>query len=84
MVERILLENGKAIGVRLADGSEIRSRYVISNADPEVTFGKLIGREHLSASLRKKIDGVKYSGSCLSLFFAVDMDLARGGAGFGQ
>jgi len=84
MVDRILMEEGKAIGVRLADGSEIRSKYVISNADPEVTFGKLIGREQLSAKLRKKIDGVKYSGSCLSLFFAVDMDLRQAGLDSGN
>jgi phytoene dehydrogenase-like protein len=77
MVDRILLENGKAIGVRLANGTELRSRYVVSNADPEVTFGKLVGREHLSQRLRRKVDGVKYSGSALSLFFAVDMDLRR-------
>ncbi len=84
MVEKILMENGRAIGVRLADGAEIRSKYVISNADPEVTFGKLIGREHLSARLRKKIDGVKYSGSCLSLFFAADMDLRAAGLDSGN
>jgi len=57
-VEEILIENGQAIGVRLADGSEIRSQYVISNADPEVTLGKLVGREHLSPRLRRKLDGV--------------------------
>jgi len=84
MVDRILLGDGKAIGVRLADGTEIRSRYVISNADPEVTFGKLIGREHLSPRLRRKLDGVKYSGSCLSLFFAVDMDLRAAGLDSGN
>ncbi len=84
MVDRILLEDGKAIGVRLADGTEIRSRYVISNADPEVTFGKLIGREHLSTRLRRKVDGVKYSGSALSLFFAVDMDLRAAGLDSGN
>ncbi len=77
LVDRILLEHGKAIGVRLADGAEIRSRFVISNADPEVTFGRLIGRDHLSTRLRRRVDSVKYSGSALSLFFAVDMDLRR-------
>lgn len=84
MVDRILLEDGKAIGVRLADGTEIRSRYVISNADPEVTFGKLIGRDQLSTRLRRKLDGVKYSGSALSLFFAVDMDLRAAGLDSGN
>jgi all-trans-retinol 13,14-reductase len=84
LVDRILLEDGKAIGVRLADGTEIRSRYVISNADPEVTFGKLIGRDHLNSRLRRKLASVKYSGSALSLFFAVDMDLRAAGLDSGN
>ena len=78
-VDKILIEDGRAIGVRLADGTEARSRYVISNADPEVTLDKLVGREHLSPKLRRKLDGVTYSVSALSLFFATDMDLRRDG-----
>ncbi len=84
MVDRILLEDGKTIGVRLADGTEIRSRYVISNADPEITFSQLIGREHLSTRLRRKVDEVKYSTSALSLFFAVDMNLRAAGLDSGN
>ncbi len=83
-VEEILIEDGRAIGVRLADGTEARSRYVISNADPEVTLGKLVGREHLSPKLRRKLDGVTYSVSALSLFFATDMDLRGAGLELGQ
>ena len=83
-VDEILIEDGRAIGVRLADGTEARSRYVISNADPEVTLGKLVGREHLSPKLRRKLDSVTYSVSALSLFFATDMDLREAGLDFGQ
>ena len=83
-VDEILIENGRAVGVRLADGTEARSRYVISNADPEVTLGKLVGREHLSPKLRRKLDGVTYSVSALSLFFATDMDLRREGLDSGN
>ena len=83
-VSHILLEGNQAVGVELADGTQIRSDYVISNADPEVTFGKLIGREHLSSRLRKKLDGVTYSVSALSLFFAVDMDLRTAGLDSGN
>jgi len=83
-VESILLEGSQAIGVRLADGSEIRSQYVISNADPEVTFGRLVGREHLSDKLRRRLDKTTYSTSALSLFFAVDMDLRAAGLDSGN
>ena len=57
---------------------------VISNADPEVTFGKLVGREHLPNELANKVDRVTYSTSCLSLFFAVDMDLKAAGLDSGN
>ncbi len=83
-VKRILLEEGRAVGVELADGEQLRAEYVISNADPEVTFGKLIGREHLSDGLRSKLDAVTYSTSALSLFFAVDMDLRAAGLDSGN
>ncbi len=83
-VSRILLENGRAAGVQLADGTELRARYVISNADPEVTFGKLVGREPLSKKLKRKLDRVTYSTSALSLFFAVDMDLRAAGLDSGN
>lgn len=73
-VERILVEGGKAIGVRLADGTELRARCVLSNADPDATFRRLVGAEHLSSGLRKKLERTRYSVSALSLFFAVDVD----------
>jgi len=83
-VEKILLENNKVVGVRLEDGEIINAHNVISNADPEVTFGRLIGREYLSNRLHRKVDRVKYSVSALSLFFAVDMDLRAAGLDSGN
>jgi len=83
-VKRIMLEGRKVIGVELESGEEILADVVISNADPEVTFGKLIGRDKLSPRLQKKIDSVRYSTSCLSLFFATDMDLRAAGLDSGN
>ncbi len=83
-VKRILIEGKKVLGVQLDSGEEIRAEVVISNADPEVTFGQLIGRENLSAKLKRKVDTVKYSTSCLSLFFATDMDLRGAGLDSGN
>ncbi len=83
-VKRMLIEGKTVLGVELDSGEEIRASVVISNADPEVTFGQLIGRDHLSAKLRRKVDTVKYSTSCLSLFFATDMDLRAAGLDSGN
>src|SRR5688572_13911735 len=41
-VERILVQNGRAKGVVLAGGEEIRARVVASNLDPIVTFLRLL------------------------------------------
>jgi phytoene dehydrogenase-like protein len=83
-VEQILLKHGKVTGVRLGSGEEISARYVISNADPEVTFLKLVGRENLSQKLIDKLEKTTYSTSALSLFFAVDMDLRSSGLDSGN
>ncbi len=82
-VERILLERQgrkqRAVGVRLADGTELRARHVISNADPSVTFGKLVGVESVSRGLREKLARARYSVSALSLFCAVELPLREMG-----
>jgi phytoene dehydrogenase-like protein len=83
-VAKILVENRRAIGVRLGDGTEVRARHVISNADPHITFGKLIDREHLSLATRLKLRRVSYSVSALSLFAAVDLDLRAAGLDSGN
>lgn len=83
-VERILVEDRKAIGVRLADGTEIRARQVISNADPAVTFGRLVGEPHLGRSIKKKLAGTKWSVSALSVFLATDLDVAAAGIDSGN
>lgn len=50
-VERIVVERGRARGVRLAGGEEVRGDVVISNADLHHTYGELLGatpRPHMS------------------------------------
>ncbi len=74
-VSRILIERGRVLGVRLADGTEIRAGTVISNADPEVTFRRLVGVEHLAPMERLRLARARWSVSALSLFCATDLDL---------
>jgi len=41
-VESIMVQNGKTKGIALKDGTEIQSRFVLSNATPKVTFLDLL------------------------------------------
>lgn len=47
-VDRIIIEAGRAAGVRLEDGRELRAPLVISNADYRRTIQHMVGREHLA------------------------------------
>jgi phytoene dehydrogenase-like protein len=62
-VERVLVENGRATGVVLHNGDEIRARRVISGADPRRTFLQLVGAEHLPADFVRGIERFKFRGS---------------------
>ena len=46
-VNRIVVRNGRAIGVELEDGTIFRAKAIVSNLHPRVTFLDLIGEEHL-------------------------------------
>jgi phytoene desaturase len=74
-VDRILLEGNKAIGVKLSDNNEVKTKYVVSAVDARQTFIKLIGEEHLSQKLVKELDKSKVYGSVLSISLGVDGDL---------
>ena len=74
-VNKIVVENGKAVGVEIGSGEKLYAKNIISNADPETTFINLIGKEHLSNKLNRKLNKIQYSTSSLSLYLAVDLDL---------
>lgn len=46
-VTKVILEHGKAVGVRLSDGREFYAKTIISNATRWDTFGKLLKGEQL-------------------------------------
>jgi len=80
----LLIEDGVVAGVRLADGRTLRAEVVVSNADPGVTWGRLVPRPFVPARLRRRIERMRYSASTLSLFLAVDMDLRAAGLDSGN
>jgi phytoene dehydrogenase-like protein len=63
-VSRIDTRQGKVRGVVLEDGTEIRSRLVLSNADPKRTFLKMIDESELSADFLHAVRGIKMEGPC--------------------
>jgi phytoene dehydrogenase-like protein len=83
-VHKILIENKAAIGIELASGHKIFADHVVSNADPSVTYLDLVGKEHLSKNLVKKLAKTKYSVTSLILFLTLDMDITLAGIDSGN
>jgi prolycopene isomerase len=70
-VVKVLLEKGRAVGVRLASGEELRARRVVSNATRWDTFGQLVDEEHTPAAERTWRRRYQPSSSFLSLHLGV-------------
>jgi phytoene dehydrogenase-like protein len=71
-VARILVKGGRATGVVLGDGEEIRARCVASSLDPRQTFLRLVGREHLPDELVAETERYKFRGSSGKVNLALD------------
>jgi phytoene dehydrogenase-like protein len=63
-VEQIQVNNGRARGVVLNDGTEVRGRLVLSNADPKHTFLKLVEARDLPDDFLFAVQGIKMAGPC--------------------
>ncbi len=59
-VSRILLDNGKASGIELKDGTQvIAEKLVASNADLKATLLKMVGEDNLSPLWKKRAEHFK-------------------------
>ena len=68
-VEEILVEHGRAVGVRLADGSEHRADHVISNAEAAYTYTQLVPAEHRRRNSDARYRRTEYSMSLFVIYF---------------
>jgi phytoene dehydrogenase-like protein len=62
-VAKVLMSNGRAKGVVLDNGDEIRCDVVSSSLDPRLTFIKMVGKEHLPADFVEDVNRYKFRGS---------------------
>jgi phytoene dehydrogenase-like protein len=69
-VERIVHQGGAARGVVLADGSEVRAKVVVVNADP-FRMRDLVGRAALPDDYNRRIDGYLRDGTTFKVNLAL-------------
>ncbi len=71
-VSQIEVEDGKARGVTLADGTRLAADIVISNADSAFTYKHLLPAEHRKRWTDAKVDKARYSMSLFVWYFGTD------------
>jgi len=71
-VQHIDSRQGRVRGVVLEDGTEIRARVVLSNADPKRTFLGMVPERDLPADFVHSIRGIKMDGPCAKVNMVLD------------
>ena len=94
LVEKILVEDGKAYGVRVAPsslavsegkasdsgkGEEILGTHIVSSVAARQTFQKLIDADKMDRKYLQKLDTLEPTGPFCALFLGLDMDLKKMG-----
>jgi phytoene dehydrogenase-like protein len=71
-VRRIVVEKGRAAGVVLENGDELRAPTVLSNADPRRTFLSLVDAQDLPSDYVSRLRRYDARGSMARVFLALD------------
>lgn len=70
-VDAVLVQDGRALGVRTADGAEIHARAVISNADPRRTLLDLVDPGELDPAFLAKMRNYRTPGTTAKINLAL-------------
>jgi phytoene desaturase len=71
-VNQVMVHSGRIQGVRLADGTEITSKLVVSNINARTLYMKMIGEKHLPPLAVRGLKSYKYSISVPMVYMGLD------------
>jgi phytoene dehydrogenase-like protein len=71
-IDQILVKNGRAQGVVLESGEEVRGKIIVSSVDPKRTFLKMLDGRHLDAQFVHQVNNFKIRGSSAKVNLALD------------
>jgi all-trans-retinol 13,14-reductase len=80
-VERIVVEGGRAVGVQLRDGEELRARRVVSAAGARATVTRLLPESEQRAAWAQSIAALPQSPAHVCLYLGFRGDIRQAGAG---
>jgi phytoene dehydrogenase-like protein len=71
-VGEVLVDAGRAVGIALEDGEEIRASRVLSNADPKTTLLRLVDPDLLPDRFAAALRAYRCEGTSMKINLAVD------------
>jgi phytoene dehydrogenase-like protein len=71
---RIMVRDGRAVGVALEDGTELAASVVLSGADPKRTFLHMVDKSELPEDFRIAVSGIKMDGPCAKVNLVLDAE----------
>ena len=79
-VEQIVLEDDRAVGVRLADGSEIRAAHVVSDVGARGTIERLLAPRWRDSDWGREILSLAPNITNVAIYLGLEGDVAAAGA----
>ncbi|MCC3862115.1 phytoene desaturase family protein [Pseudemcibacter aquimaris] len=70
-VRKVIIENGRAVGVELENGETRTADVVVSNADAKTTFLDMVGVREMDAMFTHRISKTRTNGNVAKLNFAL-------------
>ncbi len=74
-VDRVVVEDGRAVGIETADGEELRARAVVSNAGIQPTVLNLAGAEHFPPEYVTRVRALEPSWSIAGIRYVFDAEV---------
>lgn len=71
-VAEVVVRNGRAVGVTLANGDTYQAGLIVSNADPKTTYLRLVGTEHLPPEVAIEMERFNTFSTAFKINFALD------------
>jgi phytoene dehydrogenase-like protein len=69
---RIIVDKGRAVGVVLDGGEEIRANTIVSAINPATTFLDLVGPREIDTGFVRKVKNIRMKGDAAKLHLALD------------
>jgi len=80
-VVEILVRNSAVSGVRLASGEQLDGDVVVSDADPTITYGRLLSKTVVPRRLLRKVERTRPSIATFTIYLGMQRDLRKRGLG---